>query len=79
MLGWLSMSLLTVHEGTATSAASPCVISIGNGDRHGKFAEHESKASCCGIHPRQKWSLISVYQCSWVSCKLDGGVVHESA
>lgn len=43
--GWASASLLVVHEGTPTSAASPRVLVIGNGDRHGTFLGHESKSS----------------------------------
>lgn len=76
MLGWLWMSLLVVHEGTATSAASPCVVVVGNGGRHGTSGGHESKSSYCGIHPRQKWTWTSACRCFWVSRTLEGGTVH---
>lgn len=78
MSGRLSMSLLIVHEGTATSAASPCVLVTGNGGRRGKFREHDGKSSCCGSHPRQRPSLISVRRQFGLSCTLGGGVVHGS-
>lgn len=71
------MFLLIVYEGIVIFVVFLCVIFIGNGDRYGKFAEYESKVFCCGIYFRQKWSLILVYQCFWVLCKLDGGVVYE--
>lgn len=89
VLGGPWVSLLTEHEGTPTSTASPCVIVRGVGIGMQSFRAWEQvsplwhpcwegKSPRCGTHAGKGWGLTSVCWCPWVACMLGEGTVHGS-
>lgn len=54
-VGVMSLLLLVMHEGRATSSASPCCVFLRNGNGPGKFILEACKqVFLCGVHVKQR-------------------------